>query len=384
MNQTESARQRQRWLSDWLDLDDEAQAQTLADPEVPSEWREAALRLRAASAREGILDRDPAHLAERLIGAVDTPVAGAVVGSYRLDAPIGQGGMAVVWSASHQDPQLPQQVAVKFLRATLSTPEWRERFLREQRILARLNHPNITRLFDAGVTAADSPYIVMELIAGQPITEHCDALKLDCRQRVLLFLKVCAAVAYAHRNLVVHRDLKPSNMLVGTDGEPHLLDFGIAKLLDATGVDADLTRTGRALLTPAYAAPEQIAEGDITTATDVYGLGALLHELLTGGRTRYFEDGRLQKPSARVEGDAGAVRGRTSINALRAQLRGDLDAILERALRREPELRYASAHELGEDLERWLQQVPVQARAGSWRYRADKFLRRHWVAMGWR
>ena len=383
MNSSETAQQRQRWLSDWLDLEVEAQQRALDAPDLPAAWRQAALRLRDIDAREGVLDHDPARLAEGLIGGSPAlPVQGWVVGRYRLDALIGQGGMAVVWSARHEDPELPQQVAVKFLRTTLSTPEWIGRFLREQRILARLSHQNISRLFDAGVSENGTPYIVMELIRGRPISEHCDALQLDCRQRVQMFIKVCEAVAYAHRNLIVHRDLKPGNVLVGDDGEPHLLDFGIAKLLDATGSDADLTRTGPALLTPAYAAPEQVTQGVITTATDVYGLGAMLHELLTGARTLHLADGRLQRPSTRVTAHAATTRAIGSAAALGALLRGDLDAILERALRREPELRYASAHELGEDLERWLDQAPVFARAGSWRYRADKFLRRHWLALG--
>ncbi|MCC6561570.1 MAG: serine/threonine protein kinase [Xanthomonadales bacterium] len=370
------------WLDAWFDLDAEAQARVLADAEVPAAWRAAAARLQAAAARVGVLDRDPTAVAEGLLGAPPAvPKAGDAVGRYCLDALIGQGGMATVWSARHQDPQLPQRVAIKFLRTTLFTPEWRERFLREQRILARLNHPCISRLFDAGLDRSGAPYLAMELIEGEPIGAYCDARGLDCATRVRLFLKVCAAVAYAHRNLVVHRDLKPGNVLVGGDGEPHLLDFGIAKLLDATGAERDRTGTGLHLLTPAYAAPEQLAQGDITTATDVYGLGALLHELLSAARPQQAEGGWLQRPSARVDAAAAARRGLHSAAALRAQLRGDLDAILERALRREPELRYASAHEFGEDLERWLRQETVRARADNWRYRSGKFVRRHRLAL---
>ncbi len=369
------------WLDAWFDLDTEAQARVLADPEVPAAWRAAAARLQAAAERVGVLDRDPAAVAEGLLGAAPpVPKAGDSVGRYCLEELIGQGGMATVWSARHQDPQLPQRVAVKFLRTTLFTPEWRERFLREQRILARLNHPCISRLFDAGLDRSGAPYIAMELIEGEPIGAWCDARALDCTARVRLFLKVCAAVAYAHRNLVVHRDLKPGNVLVGGDGEPHLLDFGIAKLLDATGAERDRTGTGLHLLTPAYAAPEQLAQGDITTATDVYGLGALLHELLTAARPQQAEGGWLQRPSARVDAAAAAQRGLHSPAALRALLRGDLDAILERALRREPELRYASAHEFGEDLERWLRQE-TRACADNWRYRSGKFVRRHRLAL---
>ncbi|MBI2397535.1 MAG: serine/threonine protein kinase [Xanthomonadales bacterium] len=370
------------WLDAWFDLDAEAQARVLADPAVPAAWRSAAARLQAAAERVGVLDRDPTAVAEGLLGAAPPmPKAGDSVGRYFLEALIGQGGMATVWSARHQDPQLPQRVAVKFLRTTLFTPEWRERFLREQRILARLNHPCISRLFDAGLDRSGAPYIAMELIDGEPIGAWCDARGLDCAARVRLFLKVCAAVAYAHRNLVVHRDLKPGNVLVGNDGEPHLLDFGIAKLLDATGAERDRTGTGLHLLTPAYAAPEQLAQGDITTATDVYGLGALLHELLTAARPQQAEGGWLQRPSSRVDASAAAQRGLHSAAALRALLRGDLDAILERALRREPELRYASAHEFGEDLERWLRQETVRARADNWRYRSGKFVRRHRLAL---
>ncbi|HEX5756164.1 MAG TPA: serine/threonine-protein kinase [Arenimonas sp.] len=374
---------RARWLDALLDLDEPERERALADAGIPAEWRETGARLARLLDAEGVLDRDPAAIAQCVLGVETTaaPESEARVGRYVLERLIGEGGMATVWLARHSDASLPQRVAVKCLRTTLSSPQWRGRFLREQTILARFNHSNITRLIDAGITDAGMPYIVMEYVNGLSIGRYCDEHRLGCRERVQLFLKVCDAVAYAHRNLVVHRDLKPSNVLVSADHEPHLLDFGIAKLLDPTELERDFTRTGLVPLTPAYAAPEQFSHGDITTATDVYGLGALLHEVLVGARATHHHDGRLRLPSGSVPDGPAAARG-GSTPRLRKLLRGDLDAILQRALRREPELRYAHAGELQADLKRWLDGAPVQARVGNWHYRANKFLRRHWLAMG--
>jgi serine/threonine-protein kinase len=328
-------------------------------------------------ARPGILDRGSGGFARLLLGDPIAGVgAGAVVGRYRLQSPIGEGGMSTVWSACHVDPNLPQRVAIKLLHPLLATPDWRERFLREQRILARLGHPRIVRLFDAGLTDTGMPYLVMDLVEGVAIDRHADAARLDLLARVRLFLKVCDAVAFAHRNLIVHRDLKPANVLVDAHGEPVLLDFGIAKPL--SDADGELTGTGHALMTPAYAAPEQRNNGPITTATDVFGLGALLHLLLTGARVEHYPDGRLRRPSTRVD-EATAHARSMSLRQLRDQLFGDLDAILERALRREPEARYASVTEFAAELQRWLRGDAVLARAGNWRYRIGKRLRRHWL-----
>lgn len=375
---------RAAWLDALLDLEEGERQRALADESIPRDWREQGARLCKLMDAPGVLDRDAADLARQLFGGTSIAIAeaGIEVGRYRLERLIGEGGMATVWLARHEDASLPQQVAVKCLRTALSTPEWRERFLREQRILARLSHPNITRLHDAGITEAGMPYIAMEHVRGLPITDHCDARGLDCRQRIRLFVDVCAAVAHAHRNLIVHRDLKPRNVLVDDEGAPRLLDFGIAKLLDPSQSDADRTRTGLALLTPAYAAPEQFAHGVITTATDVYGLGAMLHELVTGARAGFHDDGRLQLPSARVDASAGVAVASGGPRRLRASIRGDLDAILQTALRREPERRYASASELGADLERWLAGTAVRARGDNWRYRSEKFVRRHWLMLG--
>jgi len=373
--------QRSAWLSALLDLDDVAREAALRAAETPSEWRRAGARMCALDQVQGILDRDPQTLANALFDTKPPaqPQPGGQAGRYRLERIIGAGGMATVWLARHEDSRLPQQVAVKCLRASLSSPEWNDRFLREQRILARLNHPNVTRLFDAGISTDGTPYIVMELVSGVPITEHCDKVNAGCRERVRLFLKVCDAVAHAHRSLIVHRDLKPRNVLVGEDGEPHLLDFGIAKLLDPDDTEAHNTRTGLSLLTPAYAAPEQFSGESITTATDVYGLGAILHELLTGHRARRLEDGRLQRPSSRVAAQPHAT---LASRELRRVLRGDLDAILDRALRPEPDQRYASAAALHDELARWIAGQPVLAREGSWRYPTGKFIRRHWLVLG--
>ena len=303
-----------------------------------------------------------------------------LVGAYRLLGELGEGGMGTVHLAERADGQFEQQVAVKLLKHGLHGEEARRRFLQERQILARLEHPGIARLIDGGVTGEGAPFFVMERVEGRPITADCDARRLGTEARLRVFLQVCEAVQYAHRNLVVHRDLKPSNILVDRAGGVKLLDFGVAKLLaEGDGRAAAATRTLLRAMTPEYAAPEQVRGEPVTTATDVYALGDLLYELLTGqspyrvGRALASELERAileqepPRPSARV----------TTPRELRRRLRGDLDWIVLKALQKEPERRYPSAEALATDIRRHLQGLPVSARGDAFGYRAWKFLRRH-------
>jgi len=328
---------------------------------------------------------------------VSTTLAGQTVGAYTLIAPIGQGGMGSVWLARRSDGRFEGQAAVKLLNASFVGRAGEERFRREGSILARLTHPHIARLVDAGVSAAGQPYLVLEHVDGEPIDRYCDTRQLSVEARLHLFLDVLAAVAHAHANLIVHRDIKPSNVLVDVEGQVKLLDFGIAKLLEGEGVGGEataLTREGGSALTPEYAAPEQVTGGAVTTATDVYALGTLLYELLTGrhpaepalGSTadlvKAIVDTDPQRISDAVTRPAetreknAAARG-TTPEALRRALKGDLDVIVARALKKKPEERYASVTALADDIERYLHDQPIGARRDTLAYRVAKFVRRH-------
>jgi serine/threonine-protein kinase len=291
------------------------------------------------------------------------------IGPYRLIHELGQGGMGVVYLAERDD-QFHHRVAVKIVRHGLDTPEMLERFLAERQILASLSHPNISRLLDGGVTGDGRPYLVLEYVEGEPIDVYCKRLGLSSRERVRLFLQVARAVHYAHRSLIVHRDLKPNNILVTSDGQAKLLDFGIAKILDASALPlsgpAPQTQTGIWVMTPEYASPEQVRGEPITTATDVYGLGLVLYEILTGEKAQAV-------PSL-----APAVLDRVICETdPPRRLTGDLERIVAMALRKEPERRYASAERLADDLSRYLDGEPIAARGDSVMYRARKFVMRH-------
>jgi tetratricopeptide (TPR) repeat protein len=277
--------------------------------------------------------------------------------------------MGTVYLAERRDGEIEHKVAVKLLRADADRPAWRERFLRERQLLANLNHPSIARLLDAGHTADARPYLVMEYVDGATIDEY--AAPLELRAKLRLFLLLCEGVSHAHRHLIVHRDLKPSNILVDSAGHPKLLDFGIAKLLDVTG---DETRTADRMLTPNYASPEQV-RGDVqTTATDIYSLGAVLYKLLTGRSPRgQGSEPRLTNDTA--IGDATS----TAPSRFYPKLPRDLDHIVRKAMRDEPEERYASVDGLAGDIRAFLDCRPVQARSGDAWYRARKFLRRYSV-----
>lgn len=307
--------------------------------------------------------------------------AGTRLGPYRLIEQIGRGGMGSVWRAERCDGEFEQRVALKLIRGGIDTDDVVARFRRERQILARLEHPNIARLLDGGVGPDGRPFLVMELVDGLPITSHCDDRQLTIEERLRLFIVACRAVGFAHRNLVVHRDIKPSNVLVSEGGELKLLDFGIARLLDEESPDG---RTGvtRRLLTPEYASPEQAGGAAVTTASDIYQLGILLYELLTGRRPHGAESpatAPVRRPSSVIR-ETDPAAGRPVLltpERLRSRLRGDLDSIALRALREEPELRYPTAEALAEDVERHLGHLPLRFGGGTTAYRLRKFIRRH-------
>lgn len=318
-------------------------------------------------------------------------LAGRTVGAYTLESLIGEGGMGAVWLARRSDGRFEGRAAVKFLHLPRASRDGLARFEREGQILARLRHTNIAQLLDAGVTADGQPYLVLEHVDGMPIDRYCETQGLGVRGRIEVFLQVLRAVAYAQINLVLHRDLKPANILVDHAGSVKLLDFGIAKLLEAEGNGAatsELTqRAGRAF-TPEYAAPEQLRGDAVTTATDVYGAGLVLYVLLTGVHPAA---GALGSPVERVQAilestpkaASEALRSATEVSdvrsrtRLRRELQGDLDNILSKALKKVPEERYANAEAFADDLRRYLSQEPVAARADTITYRVGKFVRRH-------
>jgi serine/threonine-protein kinase len=300
------------------------------------------------------------------------------LGPFRLERRLGVGGMGEVWLGRRDDGQAEQTVAVKRVRADV--PDFAERLRSERRILARLEHPNIARFIDAGIDAQGSPWLALEYVDGAAVTDWCQQNALGLNDRLQLFQKICAAVDYAHRQLVVHRDLKPANVLVGSNGEPKLLDFGIARLLDDS--QAESTRSS---LTPAYAAPEQLRGGPVSTATDVYALGLLLFRLLAGQLPPGRRAGQLAAVLDQLDTESSQQPSTQTVAQLPYPgllLRGDLDAIVAQALRADPVQRYRSALELAEDLDRHLHSRPVRARPLTRRYRLGRFLRRNASAVG--
>ena len=359
-----------------LALGPDQRATFLAGCCVDPALRTAVERMLASDAADGVrvLDESLDNLLESVGDFInEAPPAGARIGPFRLLDKLGEGGTSIVFRAEREQAGVRQLVALKLLRRGLYTQDEQRRFRDERRALAQLRHPGIARLIEGGLTDAGVPYIALELIDGESITEHACNQRLNLRQRLGLFIAVCRAVEAAHRALIVHRDLKPSNVLVTREGEVKLLDFGIAKLLDADA-DSDDTRTQHAPMTPAYAAPEQFARGQITTATDVYALGVLLGELITGQR-RAPGDARTPSSQVSADSDPGALPASPQIT--RRALRGDLDNIVLKATAEEPERRYASAGTLADDIERHLSDQPVVAHPPSRWYRAHKFVARH-------
>jgi serine/threonine protein kinase len=335
--------------------------------------------------QEGFLETSPLPAAVGLVGQK--------VGAYTLISHIGQGGMGSVWLAERNDGRFERQAAVKFVSVALTGPVTEERFKREGSILGRLTHPHIAELLDAGISADGSPYLILEYVDGVAIDQYCDHHKLDVEGRVRLFLDVLSAVADAHAHLIVHRDIKPSNVLVRNDGQVKLLDFGIAKLLAQEGETAAatmLTLEGGGALTPRFAAPEQVSGGTVTTATDVYALGVLLYLLLTGQHPAgagVHSPAALVKAIAETEAlrpsfvvataNAAAETRSTTCEKLCRQLRGDLDTILAKALKKNPQERYASVTAFADDLRRYLKHEAISVRGDTFAYRTAKFLRRN-------
>ena len=366
----------------------------------------------AADLRDLLAEHDALHESRFLERSVPLPpqtglaaLTGQTIGAYRLVSRIGQGGMGSVWLAERCDGRFEGRAAIKLLNVALMGRTGQERFRREGNILARLAHPHIAHLVDAGVSPAGQPYLVLEHVEGQRIDRYCYENSVDVDTRLRLFLDVLEAVAHAHANLIVHRDLKPANVLVSIDGQVKLLDFGIAKLLEGD-VQSDrpmppeasaLTREGGGALTPEYAAPEQLTGGQVTTATDVYALGVLLYELLSGQHpagagvrspadlVRAIVDTEPRRVSDAVCSQAGdhgvpanhAARCGTTPGKLRRRLRGDLDTIIAKAMKKTAPERYASVTALADDLRRSLHHEPISARPDTLRYRTATFVRRH-------
>lgn len=343
--------------------------------------------LSADTAPDAIVDADLVEWARPLLGSdampeePETLPGGTIVGRYRLLDAIGWGGMGAVYRAERADGAYEQQVALKLVRAGRFDERNRARFVREREILARLVHPGIATLLDGGVSDTGQPYLAMELVDGLPITKYADERSLDVSGRLELMIQVAEAVDYAHRNLVVHRDLKPSNVLVTDAGLVKLLDFGIARIVAEDGEGGDPTRTAALMLTPAYAAPEQILGSNVTTAVDIYAMGVVLYELLAGRRP--FGDvgsswGDIQRV---LETEPPPVSQAQGVDRVMARLlRGDLDTIVSKAMHRDPLRRYGSAGDFADDLRRHLSGRPVEARPDSIRYRFGKLVRRNAAA----
>jgi serine/threonine protein kinase len=342
---------------------------------------------------ESLLTHDSAgdqHIAEALGDTAHSlfeseSLTGTRLGAWRVLQEIGRGGMGTVYLAARDDDQFHKRVALKVVKRGMDTAELLSSFRRERQILAHLDHPYIARLIDGGSTPQGQPFLVMEYVEGKSIDVYCREQTLDVEARCRLFLKVCEAVSYAHRKLVIHRDLKPSNILVTSDGSPKLLDFGVAKLLDPELGSASATtiQVGR-LMTPDYASPEQVRGEPVGTASDVYALGAILYELLTGVKAQHmdtYSPAELERVICETEVLPPSERVAPSDLRLRRRLSGDLDNIVLMAMRKEPELRYSSVDLFAEDVDRYLNARPVKARRSSLIYRFGKYARRHRLSL---
>jgi serine/threonine-protein kinase len=380
------------WLDELLDLSWPQRAQRLAelaqtDAALAAELQ-SMLAWQAAIEEQGFLE------GAALQCAGEAELSGRRVGAYTIEHALGHGGMGTVWLARRSDGRFQGRAAVKFLNLALLGHGGAQRLQREGSILSQLTHPNIARLLDAGTSDGQS-YLILEYVDGRPIDEWCDERRLPVRERIELFLSVLHAVAHAHSKLVLHRDLKPSNILVTADGQVKLLDFGIAKLLHEELAAAPVTALTQAarFLTPDYAAPEQLEGSESTTATDVYALGVLLYQLLVGAHpTARQQHSPLQQLQAIVETPparpstaaltiAAALAGQRAATPerLARSLRGDLDKIIGKALKKAPLERYRTVDALAADLRRHLAHEPVSARADTFSYVVGKFVRRHWL-----
>ncbi len=392
-----------RWFDRWLESSEAERASLLASLQV-SDTQMHALLLRAIEVDREAEAKHFLDVGAMLDVARNESVESAVrdlqgerIGAWRVARLLGVGGMGQVWLVARDDGRHAGHAALKMLRFSVLNRAAQLRVAREGELLARLQHAHIARLLDVGETSDRQPYLVLEYIEGERIDDWCDRARAGIEQRLRLFLQVCEAIAYAHGNLIVHRDLKPSNVLVEQDGSVKVLDFGMAKLLESdalSGEQTELTRAAGAAFTPEYAAPEQFEGRPVTLATDVYSLGAMLYVLLTGRRphgddsatpgqiARAMAEGEVRRLSSRISEATGdtariAVARATTPVQLRRTLRGDLDIILARALKRDPAERYATVQAFADDIRRYLEHRPIAARADSLRYRLRKFLQRN-------
>lgn len=371
MNAEKRIREALELFDDLVELDTAARATSLEriateDPELHAQ---VVALLDADASQGGVLERPVTSLLRSADASDDVP---ARIGPWRITGIAGRGGMGAVYLGERDDGQFQQRAAIKLIRLGMDTPQLRARFLRERQILAALEHPHIAALLDGGVTDTGAPYFAMQRVEGEPIDAWCDARQATLRARVELFLQVCAAVQHAHQNLIVHRDLKPANIFIDADGQAKLLDFGIAKLLDTRAPDATRERPH----TPDYAAPEQLEGAAITTATDVYGLGVVLHGLLCGRPPRESSE-PLSRAVTNASDETARARGVSSKQQLARAVRGDLSAIVQQCLYEEPSRRYASVNALAQDLRAWLEGRPVTAQTPTRGYLLRKFIARN-------
>jgi WD40 repeat protein/serine/threonine protein kinase len=395
--------------SEYLKISELLDAALEMAPEIRSSWLEELARsdFKSASLLREMFSSQEAPGAERFLetrdllrhhverlAPADEGLTGKLFGPYRVLSPLGYGGMGRVWLAERVDGLFTRQVALKLVHPALKSRVMTERFAREREILASLNHPNIARLLDAGFAEDGQPYLALDYVAGTPITTYCDDRRLPVRERLELFRQVLSAVENAHAYLVIHRDLKPANILVTGDGTVKLLDFGIAKLLtQGEAKETELTQLGGRAWTPDYAAPEQIDGGAITTSADVYSLGVMLYELLTGERPYKLKRdsrGALEEailaadpvaPSRAALSETAAGQRATTPKKLSSTLRGELDTIALKALKKSPSERYATVNAFAEDIERFLRGDVVLAQPDRVAYRVSKFMRRHWAGI---
>jgi serine/threonine protein kinase len=367
------------------------QGEALQPPER-ARWLEQLANSEPELARElaSLLEFDDSAARDHLRGIMDRAVADAArtpqwprqFGAYRVLRTIGSGGMGTVFEAVREQ-DYHKRVALKVAVSAVGTPAWVERFQQERQILAGLDHPHIARFLDGGASVNGLPFFAMELVEGESITDFVRNRNTALRERIELFRKICAAVSYAHQSLVVHRDLKPANILVTGEGEPKLLDFGLAKLLSPVDPNPGLTQTVLPLMTPSYCSPEQVLGAKITTRVDVYLLGLVLFEVLTGSQAHQLSGSSPAELQHAICEGAPAIPSERAIQAgdpvLARSTRGDLDTIVVKALQKDPERRYQSVDELNDDLGRYLDGLPILARPAAWSYRAAKFVRRNWI-----
>lgn len=326
------------------------------------------------------------------------PLIGQHIGPYLIEEEVGIGGMGIVFMGKRDDKEFEQRVAIKILKQGLTSEYLVKRFQNERQTLAKLQHPNIAKLFDGGKTSEGLPYLIMEYIDGLPITEYCDKNSLSVKQRLKLFITVSNAVQYAHQNLIIHRDIKPGNILVNNEGRPKLLDFGVSKLLDQelNNEKENLTKTGMWHLTPEYASPEQIKGENITTNSDIYSLGVLLYQLISGTApykiynssplaiSKIFDEEKITKPSEVVQKNTDEIKNdktNTKLIPNHKELKGDIDNIVLKAIHKDPAQRFSSVYEFTNDIERYLKGLPVSARPDTYGYRFSKFVQRHKVGV---